>query len=113
VAAPHLIVGHIGVMKRDLGATVSAARSVIVTTVSRPRVASDTHVLDRAAAIETDEAAVVRPRPTLVLDHVVEEAVDDGIDDDALDAEPESAGTLRVEPRRTLRRPSRGSCGKP
>ena len=58
----------------------------------------DPRVLDRAAAIEADEAAVVRPRSALVLDRVVEEAVDDGIDDDALDAEPEPARALRIEP---------------
>src|SRR5206468_6593890 len=58
----------------------------------------DPRVLDRAAAIEADEAAVVRPRPALVLDHVVEEAVNDGVDDGTLDAKPEAAGALRVEP---------------
>jgi hypothetical protein len=54
-------------------------------------------VLDHAAAIETDEAAVVRPRSAFVLDDVVEEAADDGIDDGALDAEPKpSRMALRV-----------------
>ena len=97
VPTPHLIVGHVGVMERDLRAAVPRRERDRHDRFQPARRFRNPRVLDSAAAIEADEAAVMRPRSALVLDDVVEEAVDEGIDNGALNAVPEPARTLRVE----------------
>ncbi len=96
--AAHLIVRHIGVMERDVSAAVARGERDRHDRFQSPCRFRNPCVFDPATAIEPDETAVVRPRSTLVPDHVVKKPVDHRIDDDAFDAEPEPAGTLRVEP---------------
>jgi len=55
-------------------------------------------LLDTEPAIERDEAAVMRPVPALVVDAMVEQAVDDGVHNRLRDAEPRTAWTLGVQP---------------
>jgi hypothetical protein len=71
---------------------------VRVTVDSSPRALRDPGVLDAAGAVEGHEAAVVGPVAALVRDGVMEEAVDPGLEDHALAAEPGAARALRIEP---------------
>ena len=55
-------------------------------------------VLDAPAALERQEAAVVRPVVPLEMHRVIEQPVDDRIDDCLLGAEPRAARLRRIEP---------------
>ena len=98
VPVAHLVVREVDVAQRDRGRPLARNERDRHQRLQAAGCFGDPRVFDRASPLEANEPAVVRPGSALVLHRVVEQPVDDGVDDGALDAEPESARALGIEP---------------